>query len=57
LDSTGHPEKNTINVRIDKARFQNIINFDPPIVRIPSLPQIRIRHLMNKGYDKRLIDR
>lgn len=38
-DSTGHPEKNTINIRIDEARFQTIINQQPPIIRIALHPR------------------
>ena len=38
-DSTGYPEKNTINIRIDENRFQDIISQDPPIIRIALHPR------------------
>ena len=38
-DSTGYPEKNTVNVRIDETRFQDIINQEPPIIRIALHPR------------------
>jgi predicted deacetylase len=59
-DSTGHPEKNTINVIIDEARFEDIINQDPTIVRIALHPRDphqalneqkdMIERLIDKGY-------
>jgi len=33
-DSTGYPEKNTINIRIDENRFQDLITQEPHIIRI-----------------------
>jgi len=33
-DSTGYPEKNTINIRIDGNRFQDLITQEPHIIRI-----------------------
>lgn len=38
-DSTGYPEKNTINVRIDENRFQDLIKQAPPIVRVALHPR------------------
>ena len=38
-DSTGYPEKNTINVRIDENRFQNLIEQEPSIVRVALHPR------------------
>jgi len=38
-DSTGYPEKNTINIRIDENRFQDLIKLDPPIIRIALHPR------------------
>jgi predicted deacetylase len=38
-DSTGYPEKNTINVRIDENRFLDLIKQEPPIVRIALHPR------------------
>lgn len=38
-DSTGYPEKNTINIRIDENRFQDLIAQDPSIIRIALHPR------------------
>jgi predicted deacetylase len=38
-DSTGYPEKNTINIRIDENRFQDLIKLAPPIIRIALHPR------------------
>jgi hypothetical protein len=38
-DSTGYPEKNTINIRRDEKRFQDLIIQTPPIVRIALHPR------------------
>jgi predicted deacetylase len=38
-DSTGYPEKNTINIRIDENRFQDLIKQDPPIIRVALHPR------------------
>jgi predicted deacetylase len=38
-DSTGFPEKNTINIRIDENRFQNLIEQEPSIVRVALHPR------------------
>ena len=38
-DSTGYPEKNTINVRIDENRFQDLIKQEPPVIRIALHPR------------------
>ena len=38
-DSTGYPEKNTINIKRDEKRFQDLIIQTPPIVRIALHPR------------------
>jgi predicted deacetylase len=38
-DSTGYPEKNTINIRIDENRFQDLIEQEPSIVRVALHPR------------------
>jgi predicted deacetylase len=38
-DSTGYPKKNTINIRRDEKRFQDLIIQTPPIVRIALHPR------------------
>jgi predicted deacetylase len=38
-DSTGYPEKNTVNIRIDENRFQDLIKLAPPIIRIALHPR------------------
>ena len=38
-DSTGYPEKNIINIRIDENRFQDLIKQTPPIIRVALHPR------------------
>jgi predicted deacetylase len=38
-DSTGYPEKNTINIRIDENRFQSLIEQEPSIIRVALHPR------------------
>jgi hypothetical protein len=38
-DSTGYPEKNTINIKIDENRFQDLIKQAPLIIRIALHPR------------------
>jgi predicted deacetylase len=60
-DSTGYPEKNTINIRIDENRFQALIKQKPPIIRVALHPRDpigalkeqkdMINRLKEEGYD------
>jgi predicted deacetylase len=38
-DTTGYPEKNTINIKRDGKRFQDLIKQSPPIIRVALHPR------------------